>query len=240
MEDVRLMDRMDLKFIFSQHQLPYILSLLKPDYDILETSGKRQIKYQTRYYDTSDFKLYHHHHQGKLNRFKVRYRQYENHAEGYLEIKHKNNKGRTIKSRVIQHSAPSYIDPLLSEQLKHIPDIFSDRLFSSLEVTYQRITFIHKQRSEKITFDYNLTFINNREVKHIPELIIAEIKQNKKTTSKFVDIMKNSNIKASSISKYCLGLCMTQKGIKKNNFKALFSYINRIIIHSSHDITSTI
>lgn len=240
LEEIKLLNRTDLKYTFSENQLSSVLTLLKPHYDVLEIDQKKQISYQTKYYDTPDFKLYHAHHQGKLNRYKVRYRLYENHTEGYLEVKYKNNKGRTIKSRVQQNSEPIYIDPLLSEQLKNIPGLIAERLFPAIDVSYQRLTLIDKQRTEKITFDTHLTFKYNHHIEKIPDLVIAEIKQSQKSTSGFIDIMKQLQIKNTSISKYCLGLYLNEEKVKKNNFKTSFSSIHRITLNYSHDSITTI
>src|SRR5690348_13827055 len=100
MDDVKLMDRMDLKFVFSMNELPFILSEVKPYYRSLEASGTRISRYETLYYDTHDFELYNRHHSGKMNRYKVRSRKYVESDLHFFEVKYKNNRGRTIKTRI--------------------------------------------------------------------------------------------------------------------------------------------
>ena len=43
--------------------------------------------------------MFHNHHNGKLNRYKIRFRDYINTKNSFLEVKFKTNKGETIKSR---------------------------------------------------------------------------------------------------------------------------------------------
>ena len=92
MDGVKLMNRKDTKFIFNEEILPELLEALKDNYNILEISKKRESQYKTMYFDTDDFKFYIQHHNGKLNRHKVRYRQYADVGTTYLEVKFKSNK----------------------------------------------------------------------------------------------------------------------------------------------------
>ncbi len=100
MEGVELMDRTDTKYIFNISQLPGVLENLSQYYKLLNVNGVNENKYKTLYFDTPDFQLYMDHHNGRTNRYKVRYRQYVDSGLVFFEIKNKNNKERTIKSRI--------------------------------------------------------------------------------------------------------------------------------------------
>ena len=106
MDNVRLMDRTDTKFSFHSSQLFSILDDIKFDYTALEISGKRFAEYHTLYYDTKKLDLYMHHQNGGLNRYKVRHRTYVDSQLGFLEVKFKNNKERTKKTRIIKREVP--------------------------------------------------------------------------------------------------------------------------------------
>ena len=97
------MNRIDTKFAFNENFLPELLDLLKPYYNCLQIENKQIANYQTLYYDTSDLMLYYKHHNGSLNRYKVRQRTYLDSNLCFLEVKFKNNKGRTIKERIKQN-----------------------------------------------------------------------------------------------------------------------------------------
>ena len=100
MDNVRLMNRTDTKFMVSRTQLEDMLQHLGSNYRILEVGSIRVNRYQTLYFDTVDFRCYHQHHNGKRNRFKIRKREYVESQLSFLEYKEKTNKGRTIKSRI--------------------------------------------------------------------------------------------------------------------------------------------
>lgn len=76
MDNVRLMDRTDTKFVFRIEQLPFFLEQVSNDYRVLEVTSARISRYETLYFDTEDFQLYLKHQNGKLNRYKIRFRKY--------------------------------------------------------------------------------------------------------------------------------------------------------------------
>ena len=73
---------------------------LARQYEVLEIDNKRFFKYQNLYFDTDDFFFYHQHHNRNLSRYKVRFRRYVDTNQCYFEVKHKNNKRKTLKSRL--------------------------------------------------------------------------------------------------------------------------------------------
>src|SRR5204862_4846249 len=109
----------DIKFVFPQLQLPLCLKELKHDYQVLDVEGNRISRYESLYFDTPDFHLYHQHQRGKLNRHKIRYRKYVESDLNFFEVKLKNNKSRTIKDRVnlerIQNTIVDKAEALLSK-----------------------------------------------------------------------------------------------------------------------------
>ena len=76
MNNVKLMDRTDTKFVFNKSLLLKILPSLKNDYKILKVNGYRFSKYNSIYFDTNDFMFYKSHHNGRINRVKIRFREY--------------------------------------------------------------------------------------------------------------------------------------------------------------------
>ena len=96
----KLMNRVDSKFILPISFLPEVLSQLTSHYSVLEINNNRISRYQNKYFDTPDMTLYNNHHNGRLNRYKVRRRRYVDTDTEFLEVKLKNNKKRTIKNRI--------------------------------------------------------------------------------------------------------------------------------------------
>lgn len=219
MERVKLMNRVDSKYTFSVGQLPSIILQLEPYYYVVEIANKKWSTYETLYYDTSDYKLYHKHQNGALNRYKIRHRTYVDSQLGFLEVKFKNNKGRTNKERIKASVVPYSWDEnqfgFLEEELNFDPQTLQPVLW----INYKRLTLVNKISAERVTIDVSMEFIKDGVSQVLNNLVIAEVKQEKKQNSPFVKVMKALRLREGSISKYCMGVCCTHTDIKRNNFK---------------------
>ena len=219
MDNVKLMDRTDTKFTFPFTELDGILDTLKDKYRILEINGKKVSRYETLYYDTSDLSLYSKHHSGKLNRYKIRHRTYVDSDTAFLEVKFKNNKSRTIKSRIKKNSVLNTFDNDANVFLSKVLPFDHSKLVPVIWVNYSRITLVNKETPERVTIDLNLEFKKDNRVRRFNSLVIAEVKQDSKNPSAFINLMKSKHIREGSISKYCMGIAVSCDGIKINNFK---------------------
>lgn len=231
MDRVKLLNRTDTKFIFNVNLLPQILNEVKDKYAVLEINNKRYSDYQTLYFDNDELKSYIDHHNGKLNRIKIRFRKYINSKLNYLEVKFKNNKGRTIKSRIQTNE----IEEILLDKSKKFIEVHSfynaDEIKPVLWNNFSRITLVHKTDNERLTIDMNLSFnlYNGEKDKNISHLIIAEVKQEKMSIgSDFIQLMRKNHIKVSGMSKYCIGTALLNKKVKSNNFKERILNIKKL------------
>ena len=93
------MRRYDQKFTLNTSQFQVVFPLLAKDYHCLTIENQQLFEYTTDYYDCNDYSMFHNHHNGKLNRYKIRFRDYVNTKNSFLEVKFKTNKGETIKYR---------------------------------------------------------------------------------------------------------------------------------------------
>ena len=229
MDNVKLMERMDTKYTFNITELSNVLEQTQPFYKILSVESNRISRYKTLYYDTDGFDLYNKHHNGKLNRCKIRHRTYVESNLGFLEVKFKNNKGRTIKTRVKEnsqvelHTGKAFA--FLQKQLPFCPQTLVPKLW----INYSRITLVNKHSAERLTIDLNLEFKKEEATKTMHQLVIAEVKQDSKVASPFVAIMKSKHIREGSISKYCFGIASSYSIVKSNNFKQKLARINKLI-----------
>lgn len=219
MDNVKLMDRTDTKYVFPFAQLPFLMEGLKNDYRVLNVNENKISRYESLYFDTQNFDLYHSHHRGRVNRFKIRFRKYVESELHFFEIKFKNNKGRTIKDRVKQNQIDNCIKDNAEFLLKAKTPLQASHLEAKLWVNYSRITLVNKYSPERVTIDLNLNFKNPLQDKFIPNLVIAEVKQDKAKASPFIKLMKKNHIREGSISKYCFGVISLFDSIKHNNFK---------------------
>lgn len=229
MDSVKLMDRTDTKFTFNISQLSDILNLVKEDYRVLEIEGKKMSRYKTLYYDTIDLDLYNRHHSGQLNRYKIRHRTYIESQIGFVEVKFKNNKGRTIKNRVKNFEAPLTWEGKPKDFLDTTLPFNPNVLIPTIWVNYTRLTLVNKHSAERLTIDLDLEFIKGDEVVNLSNLVIAEVKQEKRKASPILSVLKEKHIREGSISKYCMGIAMTTENVKKNNFKPKLLNIQKIL-----------
>ena len=91
LEEVKMLNRIDTKYVFHIKQFAEILEEVKKDYYALEIDGNRMFAYESLYFDTEDYQLYKFHHNGKINRLKVRYRRYSDSGLVFFEVKYKVN-----------------------------------------------------------------------------------------------------------------------------------------------------
>jgi len=228
MKDVKLLNRIDLKYTFHVKHLPGILRELQPDYKVFLVDHVRASRYETLYFDTADFNLYRLHHNGKLNRYKVRYRSYKDSNLTFFEIKFKNNKNRTIKDRIRRDGIDEVINDDIRKFIIKKSTINPDELMACLWVEYTRITLVSRHSQERLTIDMDLTYRGNGRIKSYPNLVIAELKQDKNSRSFFAHVMRKRHIHLGGISKYCFGIYNVYDNIKINNFKSKFLKVKKI------------
>jgi hypothetical protein len=228
MDNVKLMDRTDTKYVFRLEELPGFLNEIKNDYRVLDVNGNKVSKYESLYFDTKDFDLYLCHHRGRPNRYKIRCRKYVESNLNFFEVKFKNNKGRTIKDRVKQLQIEEQIKDNAEILLKEKTPLLSEELEAKLWVNYSRITLVNKNSPERVTIDIDLNFKNDQSERKIEGLVIAEVKQDKAIVSSFIRMMKRHHIRQGSISKYCFGV-LSLFTIKHNNFKPNLILLKKIL-----------
>lgn len=229
MDKVSLMDRVDVKYVISISELPDIIRKVNKDFQVLEVVKKRLCAYETLYFDSPELKLYYDHHSGRAGRYKVRLRNYIDSGTSFFEVKEKNNKGRTLKTRITDNGSSNEI--LSNEQRNFILDqtpLNPEELQGNLWVNYDRFTLVSLEDNIRVTFDLNLSFKNLGASKTFENIVIIEVKQRKVSENKVESILRKKGIRPGSISKYCLGRIVTSKGLKFNRFKSKFSKINKL------------
>ncbi len=233
MDNVKLMDRVDTKYIFSIQQLPLYLDAIKENYRVLEVNDYRMINYESLYFDTKDFEFYRQHHNGKMNRYKIRFRKYVESNLNFFEIKLKSNKGRTIKNRINYKQTDEIIKDKAQVFLEKNTHLSATCYSAVMWINYTRVTLVNRFSTERVTIDTNLHFKTKDAEKKIHNLVIAEVKQEKSRQSAFVRLMKNNHIREGFMSKYCFGISSLVEGIRKNNFKRQLIQFNKLQQHAT-------
>ena len=233
MDNVKLMNRIDTKFVFRVERLPEFLRTIAHNYMILQVNDIRQCSYENLYFDTLKLQLYLQHHNGKLNRYKVRYRRYVDSDTCFFELKFKNNKDRTIKDRVRRDQIEDKIEGNAEKLLQKKSFLQASELFPVVWIYYKRITLVSECSRERCTLDMDLSLKNDKADCSFPNLVIAEVKQDKCCSSAFLNLMKESYIRSSTMSKYCFGIANVNQEIKKNIFKPKLNAIKKICYDQS-------
>jgi len=228
MDHVKLLDRVDTKFIIHEDQLSSYLAEITNKYSLLTINGKLIHPYETLYFDTPDFHLYQMHHNGKRNRYKLRCRKYINTGISFFEVKSKTNTDRTVKNRIQVANIPEILDDSINRYIvEHTPGKLHGYI-PALRVYFDRLTLVNKQGNERLTFDMNLCYKFSGQEKKILKIVIAEVKQEKHSVSPFRELMNLNRIQTNYLSKYCLGLTCLHKELKMNNFKQKINSLNKL------------
>ena len=225
-----LMDRQETKYIFQRDQIVSILPELESHYRVLEIKGQRICSYRTEYYDTADFHFFQQHQNGSGRRWKVRQRTYLDSQENFLEVKYKDNRKRTKKSRIqteftLDHNLNSR-NAFLSA---NAPCSLTE-LDPKLEVCYTRTTLVKNDGLERVTLDNQLNYSNGIIRDDLEGLVIAEIKQaTYNSASPFMAQLKKEGVRPSPFSKYCIGISLSYPKIKHNRFKPILHRVSNLL-----------
>lgn len=208
-DTINLMDRIDTKFIVPISVLYDLLEVVS-DYYVLEINGFRNSLYDTTYFDTINYDMFMDHAYDIENRQKIRVRKYLCNDLKFLEIKTKVDEGRTLKKRIkVKHKGlkRKKNQEFIKEHSKYDLSV----LQKSLRTKFERFTLVNPEKTERITIDTSLHFINkkmNKEV-YVEDVAILELKRNKKQDSRIKAFLDEHDIKSIGFSKYCFGMCLT-------------------------------
>jgi len=155
-------------------------------------------------------------------------RQYVESKLNFLEVKLKNNKGRTLKERIIKQEFIPDFNEKECMFLTKISPFNTLILEPKINNHFSRFTLVNNQFTERVTVDIAPKFSNEKNEICLNKLVIIEIKQSKSSDpAKITQILQSLKIKKQGFSKYCVGRSLLEEGIKKNNFKPLLLKINK-------------
>ena len=235
MDSIKLMNRIDSKYLTDENTLAKVLrDASAAGYRALEAEGTLISPYNSIYYDTPGLKMFLDHHNRRLNRQKVRTRVYVNSGDAFLEIKRKNNKGRTKKKRIsipLDELSDFSKDPEAVAYLESHSGFTTGQISPELSTTFDRITLVNPAKTERITIDMNLMFNNFRTGKKasLLDTVIIELKQDGRATSPMKGILLDNRVKPVRVSKYCVAVTLTDNAVKSGRFKKKVRAIEKTI-----------
>jgi hypothetical protein len=220
LKKVKLLTRYDSKFVIPEWQLGELLVRLQSGYALLTIDGLSLFSYRSRYFDSDALGMYHDHHNGKANRRKVRTRYYLDSGEVFNEIKLKDSRGVTVKTRLKRESAQGDMDEKFSAWVAKSTGLDTSRLAPALDVTVRRLTFVDRDFTERLTIDLDLEWERQGRKLRLGALSIVEVKHERKTSvSPGFRLLRGMGLRPGSLSKYCVGLAKLEPSLKQGRFK---------------------
>ena len=230
MSSIRLMNRTDTKFVTNKENLARLLELAQGKYYAQFNNDSRIANYMTTYWDTENHRFFLEHHNGRAPRQKVRVRTYMDSDLTFLEVKTKNNHGRTKKKRVEVPSQDIDVQGTNGEFVKGLVHQGLNEMHPTVRNQFHRITLVNYEKTERLTIDYDVHF-HNMETgtnANVGPLVIIELKRDGNVYSPVLDILRVLRIKPSGFSKYCIGSVMTNKKLKQNIFKEKMIVLSKL------------
>lgn len=238
MSGIRLMNRTDTKFVTTLPMLMRLLEMAKDDYFVQEIDGAHVAAYYTVYFDTPDCAMYTAHETGHTNRQKLRVRSYVDSHLNFLEVKTKNNHGRTKKKRIAAEGFNPHTgvdspfrlhdyDDFIRTYLRYAPE----RLSEHLENHFDRITLVNKAKTERLTIDTNLCFHNltTGMDRRMDNLVVIELKRDGLQPSPILPKLLQLRVFPHGFSKYCIGSALTDSTLRRNRIKPRLHSVEKIM-----------
>jgi len=233
MSGIKLMNRTDTKFVTNKAKLAQLLELTQGQYFAQQIEGARIANYRTTYWDTPWHRFFLEHHNGRAPRQKIRVRTYMDSDMTFLEVKTKNNHGRTKKKRITVPSQErqDVVGAGGSEFTQKLTGATFDDILPTVQNQFQRITLVNYGKTERLTIDFNVAFHNfeTENDAQTGQLVIIELKRDGNVFSPVLDMLRQLRIKPSGFSKYCIGSVMTNASLKNNLFKEKLVRIRKYV-----------
>jgi len=232
MSGVKLMNRTDTKFVTTMPRLMELLSMALGDYYAQDIDGERNMLYDTTYFDTTDFAMYREHQFGHTGRQKIRFRTYVSSNLQFMEVKTKNNHGRTKKKRIevadMDLTAPEK-QAFLAAHLR----FDASTLVPHMHNYFRRVTLVNRAKTERLTIDTSLQFHNclTGHDRDMGPLVVVELKRDGQVFSPVLEMLRRLHIHPHGFSKYCMGAAMTNESLPVNRFKPKLGDVERIIVN---------
>lgn len=234
MDAVQLLNRINTKFVLPMAELDRFLEGLRPHYRVLEVAERKYQTYQTLYLDTPEAGMYLMHHNGIARRVKVRKRWYIGSHLAFFEIKKRDNKKRTIKTRRRLPSSEESRSEFRAWVEANCP-YDAQTLLPRTWTKFHRVTLVDHGLSQRVTIDCGLSFksaIGEADTM-LPsadegwrspqrELCVVEVKRGGSVSRPVaMELLRSRKVEPQSFSKYCIGTALLSPELKQGCFRPL-------------------
>lgn len=232
MKSIRLMNRTDQKYLANLSTLDRLLQMVEGKYRAQVVNGKRICGYATTYFDREGaHSMFRQHETGHKPRTKVRVRTYLESDITFLEVKKKDNHGKTAKTRIqvpsldaveSQGVGADFVNQATGLNLADLKPVVSNR--------FQRITLVNLDKTERLTIDFDIHFkcLASGEESSMEHIVVIELKRDGRASSPILPILRQLRIKPAGFSKYCIGASVTGAQPRINRFKKRLVKIRKV------------
>jgi hypothetical protein len=151
-----LEQRFDRKYIVSEDEAKIFFAMLPVSLTALEIAEKRSFGYESWYFDTADLESFRATAHRRRRRWKVRTRTYLDAQKSLVEVKLRDHRGRSLKSRLPENF--SVATSLTIEGTKFVDNILgrdglAETLRTTLRTSYERISVVDVENGVRLTAD---------------------------------------------------------------------------------------
>lgn len=233
MKSIRLMKRTDMKFVTNLATLEMLLARCRGHYYAQRVDGEVLSAYATTYFDdAASHRMFARHQAGHRPRTKVRVRTYVGSGLTFLEIKRKDNHGKTTKRRTKVASLEAVLQERAGEDfLTEASGLTWSDIVPTVGNRFRRITLVNFGKTERLTIDLELQFHNYETGADgmMDDAVIIELKRDGRVPSPILPLLRELRIKPQGFSKYCIGSVVTNKSLRVNNFKLKLRSVEKTV-----------
>jgi hypothetical protein len=225
--------RVDRKYLIRIADVSRVLAALPSGTRTLEIDGGRSFAYESTYFDTPDLRCYHDAARRRRHRFKVRTRLYTDSGLCRLEVKTRDGRRRTVKSRLDYEASDR--DLLTPDGRRLVADAtgtshWADVLRPSSVTRYRRTTLVLPHEQTRVTVDVGLAVsLPGRSAVPIDRVVIVETKGGHGPTGADRALWTLGH-RPARVSKYGTGLALLRPDLPSNKW-------HRTLTHMREEMT---
>lgn len=206
--------RSDTKFLLTPERTVRLLTGLRPWYAVLPSALHASGEYHTLYFDTDQLDLFHAHRRGGRIRHKVRIRHYLDRKVSALEVKTRLNEMRTVKHTRGRQWRDDWLSPDDRNFIAHHSGL-APPVVPQVWTRYRRLTLFGIESEERVTLDLDFQVDMGNQVRRFSRAVLVEVKQARfQRTTPVMAELHALGARSCWASKYCLGVALTQPGVR--------------------------
>ncbi|MFV2195584.1 VTC domain-containing protein [Nocardiopsis sp. LOL_012] len=227
-ERARLVSRICRTYLVPVELVPVVFAGAAASFGVLTIGGRNSFRYSSTYMDTPDLRTFHDHRRRRRRRFKVRVRSYADTGARMCEVKTKDGRGGTDKTR-IDHTGPQ--DLLVPESRAFVERTLRrygleppGDLLPGTVTDYHRTTLVALDGGERVTLDTGLVGIRgDRTVRMRPDVVLVEVKTHGGRTPT-ERRLHEFGVRATGFSKYTALTAALEPGLPGNRWHRSMRY----------------